>query len=440
MRGSDAVTASMFSYVDLEKRVPAQHPLRPIREVVNAVLEGLDAEFAAMYADFGRPSIAPEKLLRGSLLQAFFTIRSERQLMEQLEYNLLYRWFIGLGVDDPVWDHSTYSKNRDRLLDADIAKRFLKAVLAHPQVAPLLSDEHFSVDGTLVQAWASMKSFVPKEPPPPGAGGPPSPGGDAGDAASAKDGTDGSAENSGEAKMQTTAPTATGTTIQQAATEPTIEPAMTDALPADAPKVDSTAAAANIAGQSRNAEVDFHGDKRANSTHASTTDKDARLYRKGKGKEAKLAYMGHALSENRHGLVVEATLTLATGTAEREAAVDLIVDHSPGSSRQLTLAADKAYDTRDLVDTLRDLRVTPHVAQNNKGRASAIDGRTTRHPGYAVSQRKRKLIEEAFGWAKTYGGLARPMRQGVERMRYAFTFAMAAYDLIRLPKLIGTAA
>lgn len=396
MRGSDAVTGSLFSYVDLEDRVPASHPLRVIREVVNEVLVALDADFSAMYSGLGRASIAPERLLRGSLIQAFYTIRSERQLMEQLDYNLLFRWFVGLGIDDPVWDHSTYSKNRDRLLEADVAKKFLKAILAHRKVAPLLSDDHFTVDGTLVQAWASMKSFVAKEPPPPPEGGPGS--------------------------------------SAQAPSEPA-EKADDNAQPAST----ETPMPTTDANKSRNEEVNFHGQKRGNATHASTTDPEARLFRKGKGKEAKLSYMGHATTENRHGLVVETEMTQATGTAEREAAKTMIESHAPGSERRLTVGADKAYDTADFVADMRQMCVTPHVAQNNKGRASAIDARTTRHQGYAVSQKKRKLVEEAFGWGKTIGGLARPMRKGKGRMGFVFTFTMAAYDLVRLPRLLAEA-
>src|ERR671924_1274212 len=389
MRGSDTTTGSLFSYVDLEHRVPARHPLRLIRAVFNEALATLDAEFARLYAAGGRPSIAPEKLLRGSLLQAFFSIRSERQLMEQLDYNLLFRWFIGLGLDDAVWDHSTYSKNRDRLLEADVARKVLKAILAHPKVAPLLSDEHFSVDGTLVQAWASMKSFQAKasEPtggadaPPPIAGrsGAPEPDGEA-------------AAGEGKTEVADDEPLKTNANAPQ-------EPAgSADAAP-------TTSADRYAAKKGRNAEVDFHGQKRSNATHASTTDPEARLYRKGRGKEARLCFMGHAMAENRHGLVVESTLTEAAGTAERAAAKDMIESHSPGSERRLTVGADKAYDTADFVTELRQMCVTPHVAQNTTGRCSAIDARTTRHAGYAVSQRKRKLIEEAFGWAKTIGGL-----------------------------------
>ena len=430
MRGSDTTTGSLFSYVDVEGRIPARHPLRLIRAVVNEALAALDAEFAELYAAGGRPSIAPEKLLRGSLLQAFFSIRSERQLMEQLDYNLLFRWFVGLGLDEAVWDHSTYSKNRDRLLAADVARKVLKAILAHPKVAPLLSDAHFSVDGTLIQAWASMKSFQAKasEPtggadaPPPIAGrsGAPEPDGEAAAGQEAREQHEGKTEVADDEPLKTNA---------NAPQEPA---GSADAAP-------TTSADRYAAKKGRNAEVDFHGQKRSNATHASTTDPEARLYRKGPGKEARLCFMGHAMAENRHGLVVESTLTEAAGTAERAAAKDMIESHSPGSERRLTVGADKAYDTADFVTELRQMCVTPHVAQNTTGRCSAIDARTTRHAGYAVSQRKRKLIEEAFGWAKTIGGLARMKLRGTRRMGFAFTLAMAAYNLIRLPKLIGTA-
>jgi transposase len=417
MRGSDAVTGALFSYVDLEDRVPAVHPLRVIRAVVNEVLRALDADFGAMYSDFGRQSIPPERLLRGSLIQAFYTVRSERQLMEQLDYNLLFRWFVGLGIDDPVWDHSTYSKNRDRLLEADIAKKFLAAILAHSQVAPLLSDDHFTVDGTMVQAWASMKSFLPQEqlapnPPPPDTGSPPP------------------------SELLPITPSAgpppeTGSNIEPDAALPAT-PSTTEAAP-------MTTDTATKPKKSRNAEVDFHGQKRSNATHASVTDLQARLYKKGKGKEAKLSYIGHAMTENRHGLVVQTEMTQATGKAEREAAKLMIEAHDPGSERRITVGADKGYDTADFVADLRAMCVTPHVAQNNKGRASAIDARTTRHPGYAISQKKRKLVEEPFGWGKTIGGLARPMRRGTPRMGFVFTFTMAAYDLIRLPRIFANA-
>jgi transposase len=361
MRGSDTRTGELFSYVDLEDRVPAKHPLRAIRRIVNDVLIALDAEFEKIYAATGRPSIAPERLLRALLLQAFYTIRSETQLMEQLDYNLLYRWFVGLGVDEPVWVPTVFTKNRDRLLEAAVARKFLAELLNHKEVRALLSDEHFSVDGTQIAAWASMKSFQAKD----GSSEPPSPG--------------------------------------------------------------------------RNGERDFRGEKRSNETHASITDPEAKLYRKGKGKEAKLSFVGNAMTENRHGLVVETELGEASGTIEREAAKTMVARYSPGASR-ITLGGDKGFDAREFIDDLRELNVTPHVAQNTSNRASAIDGRTTRHPGYAISQKKRKLVEESFGWAKTIGGLARPMLRGAQRLGFKFTLTMAAYDLIRLPKLIGAVA
>ena len=359
MRGSDSTSGSLFSYVDIEQRIPTKHPLRTIREIVNEVLASLDGEFSRLYETTGRESVAPERLLRASLLQAFYSVRSERQLMEHLDYNLLFRWFVGLGVDDAVWDHSTFSKNRDRLLDADVAAKFLEAVLRHPKVKRFLSDEHFSVDGTLVEAWASLKSFRAKD----GSDEPPAPG--------------------------------------------------------------------------RNGERDYHGEKRANDTHASTTDPDAKLYRKGNGQSAKLSYMGHALMENRSGLIVQATLTQASGTAERKAAVGMIEQHAPGQ-RRLTLGADKGYDTAGFVAECRRMCVTPHVA--SKVKHSAIDGRTTRRAAYAASQRKRKLIEEAFGWAKTIAGLAKVKVRGLARVRHCFTLAMTAYNLIRMPKLLGWTA
>jgi transposase len=365
MRGSDARSGSLFSYVDLEQRVPAKHPLRVIKAIVDDVLRAVDTEFERLYEDTGRSSIAPERLLRASLLQAFYSVRSERQLMEQIDYNLLFRWFVGLGIDDAVWDHSTFSKNRDRLLDADVAAKFLEAVLRHAKVKRFLSEDHFSVDGTLVEAWASLKSFR------------------------AKDGRD--------------------------------EPP----------------------GPGRNGERDFHGEKRANDTHESKTDPDAKLFRKGNGQLAKLCFMGHALMENRSGLVVQAHLGQASGTAEREAAIHMITRQSPGSGR-ITLGADKGYDAASFVDELRQMAVTPHIARNDaltktgKRRRSSVDGRTTRHPGYAVSQRVRKRIEEAFGWAKTVAGLAKTKLRGTRRIAFRFTFTMAAYNLIRMPRLLAT--
>jgi hypothetical protein len=327
-----------------------------------------------------------------------------------------------------VWDHSTYSKNRDRLLEADVARKVLKAILAHPKVAPLLSDEHFSVDGTLVQAWASMKSFQPKASEPTGGAdelspvagwsGGPEPDGTAADGKEAREEDQGETADDAPPKASEAAPQEPAGSEDQATTR---------------------SAESRAAKKSRNVEVDFHGQKRSNETHGSTTDREARLYRKGPGKEARLCFMGHAMTENRHGLVVEATLTEAAGTAEREAAKAMIQSHAPGSERRLTVGADKAYDTAGFVADLRQMCVTPHVAQNTSRRRSAIDARTTRHAGYAASQRKRKLIEEAFGWAKTIGGLGRVKLKGTGRMGFAFTFAMAAYNLIRLPKLLSGA-
>jgi transposase len=367
MRGVDERTGELFSYVDLEARVRPDHPLRPIRAIVNEALSALKQELAPLYASIGRPSIPPEKLIRAMLLQAFYSIRSERQLMERLEYDLLFRWFVGLGVDDPAWDHSTFSKNRDRLLDGDIAAKILAAVLAQPRVKRLLSSDHFSVDGTLIEAWASMKSFKPKS----------SSGDDPGSGSDAP-------------------PSAGG----------------------------------------RNAEADFRGETRSNATHASTTDPDARLYRKGQGKEAKLCFMGHALMENRSGLLVGACLTRADGQAERVAALALLEPHAD-RPRAITIGADKAFDAQDFVNELRSMKVTPHVAQNT-ARRSAIDRRTTRHPGYAASQRVRKRIEEAFGWIKTVAGQEKTRFRGAERVGFAFTLAAAAYNLVCLPRLLGS--
>jgi transposase len=354
----------LFTLVDLEARVRRDHPLRAIRRFADAALEALSPEFSALYsARMGRPSIAPEMLLRAMLLQAFYSVRSERQLMERLEFDLLFRWFVGLGIDDPVWDHSTFSKNRDRLLDGEIAAKFLAAVLAQPRVKRLISSDHFSVDGTLIEAWASMKSFKPKDA---GDDGPPSSGG-------------------------------------------------------------------------RNAEVDFKGQKRSNETHRSTTDPEARLYRKGPGMEARLCFIGHTLMENRSGLIVDTRVTCADGHAERIAALSMI---EPRADRPhaITLGADKAYDAEDFVNELRSMNVRPHVAQNDNGRRSAIDRRTTRHAGYGISQRIRKRIEEPFGWTKTVAGQRKTRFRGRDRVGWAFTLAMAAYNLVRLPKLLGAAA
>ena len=389
MRGTDETSGSLFSYVDLEARVPARHPLRKIRQVVNDALASLDGEFAALYTDFGRPSIAPERLIRASLLQILFSVRSERQLMEQMQYNLLFRWFVGLGIDDQVWVPTVFTKNRDRLLTTEMSRKVMAAILAHREVAPLLSDEHFSVDGTLVKAWASMKSFQPKpEIPSPddeGPGDPPSP--------------------------DTTA-----------ADQPEQTQTETDPMP-------------RPTRQHRNAEVDFRGGRRSNATHASTTDPDARLYKKSPGTGAMLCFIGHALMENRSGLIVQGDLTEADGHAERRAALDMVHRHSPGSTRKLTLGADKGYDASAFVADLRQACVTPHVAR--KARYSAIDGRTTRHKGYDLSLKHRKRIEEAFGWAKTVGGMAQTVYRGVERVRSRFVLTMAANNLARLPRLLA---
>lgn len=393
MRGTDEASGSLFSYVDLDERVPASHPLRKVRQIVNDALSSLDAEFAALYTDFGRPSIAPERLIRASLLQILFSIRSERQLMEQMNYNLLFRWFVGLGIDDAVWVPTVFTKNRDRLLTTNMSRKVMAAILAHPEVKPLLSDEHFSVDGTLVKAWASMKSFQPKVSPPPDhdddQGDPPPP-----------------------------------PPNKEAAADTDHQPQQTETQPMP-----------DTARQPRNAEVNFRGEKRSNTTHASVTDPDARLYKKAPGAAATLCFMGHTLMENRNGLVVQADLTHADGRGERKAALEMINRHSPGSTRRLTLGADKGYDSADFVADLRRMVVTPHVAQ--KARHSAIDGRTTQHPGYALSQRRRKKIEEPFGWAKTVGGMAQTVHRGLERVRAQFTMTMAACNLARLPKLLA---
>jgi transposase len=359
MRGTDEQTGALFSYLSPDALVPADHPLRAIRPLVNAALERLSPQFGRLYSPGGRASIAPEKLLRALLLQAFYGVRSERQLMEQATYNMLFRWFIGLSMDAPVWDVTVFTKNRERLLAGDIAVEFLLAVMGDPAVARLLSCEHFSVDGTLIDAWASMKSFR------------------------RKDGND------------------------------------------DDPL-----------GSGRNAERDFRGDKRSNETHASITDPDARLYRKSNGQPARLCYMGHLLIENRNGLIVDVRTTHATGRAEREAAEAMVAGAARG--RRVTLGADKAYDAAEHVANLRAIGVTPHVAQNLSGRRSAIDGRTTRHPGYAISQRIRKRIEEPFGWIKATAGLRKTRHRGLGRVGWIVTLTAAAANLIRLPKLLGT--
>jgi len=356
MRGDNFDQDGVFSYISPEQRVPQDHPLRAIREMVDQVLVELSPEFDRLYARTGRPSVPPEKLLKALLLQVLYTVRSERLLMEELDYNLLFRWFVGLNMDDPVWDPTTFTKNRQRLLNGEIAERFFERVLAQARAQDLLSDEHFTVDATLIEAWASLKSFRRKD------------GGD--------------------------------------------EP------PPDDPG---------------NPTVNFHGERRSNATHASTTDPEARLTRRGPGREAKLAYQGHVVMENRHGLVVAARVTSATGTAERETAVQLAT--SVKKRQRGTVGTDKAYDTREFVAALRALELTPHVAQNTNGRASAIDGRTTRHPGYAVSQRVRKRIEEIFGWLKTVGLLRKTRHRGQAKVNWVFVFATAIYNLIRMRTL-----
>ena len=366
MRGSDRRSGELFSYIDIESRIRADHPLRTIKSIVDDALSEMSAEFDALYAaKAGRPSTPPEMLLRAMLLQAFYTIRSERQLMERLEFDLLFRWFVGLSADEQAWDHSTFTKNRDRLLEGEIAARFLGAVLAQTRVKRLLSTRHFSADGTLIAAWASLKSFKEH-----GGGDDDPPGG----------------------------------------------------------------------GSGRNADVDFKGEKRSNATHRSTTDPEAMLYRKGAGMEAKLCYIGHALMENRSGLFVDARLTLVSGHAERLAALEMIAARAGPGSRPVgvTLGADKGYDEAGFVAGLREVGVTPHVAQ--KARYSAIDGRTTRHESYRTSQRIRKRIEEGFGWLKTIGGLHKSRFVGRDKTDWAFTFAVAAYNLVRLPKLFAETA
>ena len=356
MRGADHQQSSMFSYISAERRVPKDHPLRAIRAMIDKALAELGPRFDAMYARNGRPSIPPEKLLRALLLQVLYTVRSERMLMEQLDYNFLFRWFVGLSIDDPVWDATVFSKNRDRLLDGEVADAFFTAVLDQARDRCLLSDEHFTVDGTLIEAWASHKSFKRKD-------------------------------------------------HSDSKTPPDDDPG--------------------------NPSVDFHGERRSNDTHQSTTDPQALLARKGKGKESKLSYAGHVLMENRHGLAVNGCVTQATGRAEPEAALEL-VEQIPGWHR-ITLGADKGYDRKELVQELRDHHVTPHLARKL---STILDERTTRHPGYLMSQRKRKRIEEIFGWLKTVAGLRKTRHRGVARVDWGFRFALAAYNLVRMRNLM----
>ncbi|HEU4389684.1 MAG TPA: IS5 family transposase [Blastocatellia bacterium] len=359
MRGDDVRQVDMFSYISPEQRVPKDHPLRPIRKMVDEILVDLSPRLKKLYSKIGRPSIAPEKLLRALLLQILYSVRSERMLMEQLDYNLLFRWFVGLNMDDDIWDASTFCKNRDRLLKGDIAEAFFKQVLERARGHELLSNEHFTVDGTLVEAAAGLKSFKSK-------------------------------------------------TNQ-------------DQEPPDDPG---------------NPTVNFHGEKRSNQTHQSKTDPEALLSKKGKGKEAKLNYAGHLLIENRNGLAIDASVTQATGTAERDIGVEYA--RKIGGSRRVTMGADKAYDTQEFVEKVREANVTPHVAQNNRRKRSAIDGRTTRHVGYEISQKKRKRIEEIFGWLKTVGLLRKVRHRGVAKVRWIFKFAVAAYNLVRIRNLVAT--
>lgn len=359
MRGSDHCQDSFFSYGSAENRIPQDHPLRAMRRMVDEALKGLSRKFARLYSETGRPSIAPEKLLRALLVMVLYTIRSERRLMEELNYNLLYRWFVGLGMDEPVWDATVFCKNRERFIDGAIARKFFERVLGHARAQNLLSEEHFSVDGTLIEAWASQKSFRPKG--------------------------------------------------ETAAT----------AFPDDP----------------GNPTVNFRGEKRSNATHESTTDPDARLARKAAGQEAKLAYSGNVMIENRHGLVVDCELLQANGTVERDAAL-LMAERIPGTGRA-TVAGDKAYDTKDFVAELRGMNLAPHVAQNDqRAGGSAIDRRTTRHGSYKVSQQKRKLVEEFFGWLKTVAGQRKTKYRGLWRVGWAFTLAAAAYNLVRMRNLL----
>ena len=359
MRGSESEQPGMFSYVTMEARIPADHPLRAIRSMTDAALAGISRRLGALYSHTGRPSIPPEQLLRALVVQILYSVRSERLLMEQLEYNLLFRWFVGLQLDDRVWDATVFTKNRDRLLEGEVAGAFFEQVIAQAREVGLLSDEHFTVDGTLLEACAGHKSFRPK---------------------------DGSGDGGG----------------------------------------------------AGGGERDFHGERRRNATHASTTDPDARLYKKSQGKEAKLCFLGHAVADNRHGLLVGATTTLATGRAEWEAAEAMLP--RLGRRRRTTVGGDKGYDTAGFVAAMRRRQITPHVAQYASGRRSAIDARTTRQPGYAVSQLKRKRIEQPFGWMKTVGLMRKLRHRGVRKVGWIFTFTAAVYDLVRMRRLLAEGA
>jgi transposase len=361
MRGTEQLQEPMFSYISTEKRVPKEHPLRPLRRMVDEILQGMNGEFEQMYSKTGRPSIPPEQLLRALLIQALYSVRSERMLMEQLDYNMLFRWFVGLTLDDEIWDVTVFTKNRDRLLEAEVAKLFLDAVVEQARGKRLLSNEHYSVDGTLIKAWAGQKSFKKKD---------------------------------------------------QKKTPPPDDPG--------------------------NPTVNFRGEKRRNDTHESTTDPQSRLYRKG-GQESLLSFLGHLVIENRNGLVVGAKVSTATGTAERDTALEMVEQIC--RTKRITLGADKAYDTKDFVRGLRDRKVTPHVAENIcRNRHSAIDQRTTRHEGYKISQKKRKRIEEVFGWMKTVGLMKQTRHRGTDRVGWMFTFAAAAYNLVRIRNLTAETA
>lgn len=354
MRGKDDQQGSIFSYVSAEERIPADHPLRAVRRLVDEVLRAMSKDFDALYADAGRHSIAPERLLRALLLQCFYSIRSERMLVEQISYSWLFRWFVGLDMDEPVWNHAVFSKNRERLLEADIARRFF--ALAQEQARPFASDEHFTVDGTLIEAWASQKSFQKKD---------------------ASDRGDGSS---------------------------------------------------------------FRGQRRRNDTHESRTDPEAKLYRKGGGQESRMSYLGHVLVENRNGLIVGAMATTADGFAERDAALLMVHERRRRRESIRTVGADKGYDSQDFVQTLRQMNVRPHVSQNNNGRRSAIDSRTTRHDSYAISQKKRPLIERTFGWMKTIAGIRKVKLRGLARVDWLFVLTAAAFNLWRIPRLRAAGA
>jgi transposase len=354
MRGDERVRDGLYSYVSLEQRVPEDHPLREIRKLTDEVLGSLSVEIDALYSDQGRPSIAPEYVLRALLLQVFFSVRSERQLVEQIDYNLLFRWFVGLGMDDTMWNHAVFSKNRGRLLTSEVVQRFFAEI--NQRAKRFMSDDHFTVDGTLIQAWASQKSF------------------------GAKDGSD---DGDG---------------------------------------------------------TNFHGQKRSNETHESTTDPDARLYKKSYGKESHLSYLGHALVENRNGLIAAAMATTADGYAEREAALTMLEQQRKGRKRRITLGADKAYDSKDFVEAARKLNVTLHVTKNDQKRRSNLDRRTTRHAGYAVSLSRRWLVEKCFGWLKQTGPLRQVKLRGLHKVDWLFVFSCAAHNLCRLPRLIAQSA